>query len=87
VGFPLVIKVQQRGQFLLLSRLAATLIGIAIMAVSAGMYGLIGAAWGSAAGALLSTLAIAPGALREPKSMPPSIPSREATVTTEAAID
>ncbi len=83
VGFPLLIKAQQRGQFLLLSRLAATLIGIGIMAMSASKYGLIGAAWGAAAGALISTLTISLGALREPKSIPSVAPLSHANWTAD----
>ncbi len=83
VGFPLLIKAQQRGQFLLLSRLAATLIGIGIMAMSASKYGLIGAAWGAAAGALISTLTISLGALREPKSIPSVAPLSHANSTAD----
>jgi O-antigen/teichoic acid export membrane protein len=66
VGFPLLIKAQQRGRFLLMNRLFVSIIGLGIIALGAAEYGLIGAAWAIAAAMLISTLWLGIGALREP---------------------
>jgi O-antigen/teichoic acid export membrane protein len=68
IGFPLLIKVQQRGQVLLLSRLLVEVLGLGILVVSATNYGLIGAAWGMASIGLISSASLAFWALRQPTS-------------------
>ena len=75
VGFPLLIKVQQRGRFLLLSRLFVTVAGLGLVAWGAAGYGLEGAVWATAAWALLTTLTLGLGALRDPR--PRSVRARQ----------
>lgn len=85
VGFPLLIKVQQRGRFLLISRLCVTIVGLAIVAFGATMYGLSGAVWAVAAWAFLTTLTLGLGAVRDPDRRPrrPKGSNKAATVTAD----
>jgi O-antigen/teichoic acid export membrane protein len=76
IGFPLLMKVEQRGRVLLLSRLSVEVIGLGILVVSASNYGLVGAAWGVAGIGLISSLSLAYWALRRPKSTASPIPVR-----------
>jgi len=85
VGFPLLLKAQQRGPFLLLSRLAVTIVGLGIVVASAAEYGLIGAAWGTAVVALISSLTLVWGVLRVPRSTASPAPISGADATPETA--
>lgn len=68
VGFSPLLKVQRRGRFLLLARVAALVLGIGLGALGAIRYGLIGAAWGGVIASFVSGAMLAIGALREPES-------------------
>jgi O-antigen/teichoic acid export membrane protein len=70
IGFPLLIKVQQRGRFLFVARLAVTAAGLGIIVATALRYGLMGAAWGTATVALLSSVTFGLGALLSPAPPP-----------------
>jgi O-antigen/teichoic acid export membrane protein len=87
VGYPLLLKVQQRGPFLLFSRLAVTIVGLGIVAASAVEYGLIGVAWGTAVVALISSLTLVWGVLRDPRSAPSPAPIQGADATPETVTD
>jgi O-antigen/teichoic acid export membrane protein len=63
IGFPLLMKVEQRGRTLLASRLISTTSGLVLVVVGATRYGLPGATWAIAGGLLISTCAVAVGAL------------------------
>jgi O-antigen/teichoic acid export membrane protein len=66
IGFPLLIKVQQRGRFLLTARLIATILGVIVVTIGAAVNGLMGATWGLAGASLIATAAVAVGAI-EPR--------------------
>jgi O-antigen/teichoic acid export membrane protein len=68
IGLGLLITVQRRGRFLLLSRVVVVTIGIAITAVGAIEYGLIGATWASAIASFILAVTVAVAAIREPRS-------------------
>lgn len=67
IGLGLLITVQRRGAFLVISRAVAVSIGLVITAVGAIQYGLIGATWASTIGSLILALTVAVAAIREPK--------------------
>jgi O-antigen/teichoic acid export membrane protein len=70
IGLGLLITVQRRGRFLLLSRIIVVTIGIAITALGAIEYGLIGATWASAVATLILALTVAVAAIHEPRRTP-----------------
>lgn len=70
IGLGLLITVQRRGRFLLLSRIIVVTIGVAITAFGAIEYGLIGATWASAVATLILALTVAVAAIREPRRTP-----------------
>jgi hypothetical protein len=86
VGFLILIKVQQRGRFLLLSRLVVTVFGLGVVTLGAAEYGLTGAVWGIAVASLLSTAWVAFGALRE-QGAAVSIPVQASEAVIEAEMD
>jgi O-antigen/teichoic acid export membrane protein len=67
VGFPLLIKVQQRGRFLLLSRLFVTVVGLGLVVAGAAEFGLPGAVWATAVWAALMAVTLGLGVLRDPR--------------------
>jgi O-antigen/teichoic acid export membrane protein len=74
VGFELLIKVQQRGRFLLFSRLFVVVFGLVLVATGAAAFGLTGAAWATAVWLLLRAITLGLGVLRDPGSRRSSAP-------------
>jgi O-antigen/teichoic acid export membrane protein len=64
IGFQLIIKAQQRGRVLLLNRIVAGVIALAMITTLGVAFGIDGAAWGSAAGSLTSTVVLSSAVLR-----------------------
>lgn len=77
VGFPLLIRAQRRGRFLLFSRLGLAVLDIGAVAAGAAEFGLVGAAWGAALVQLANCLTMGLGVLREPRSTPASVRNPE----------
>jgi O-antigen/teichoic acid export membrane protein len=79
VGLLQLLKAQKRGRVLLVNRTVAAVVSLSFVVVLALPFGVIGAAWGQAAGAFTSLLILSWSALREPPSEEPA--SAETMVT------
>lgn len=78
VGMLVLIKAQRRGRVLFVNRAISAGISIVLVTILAWSFGLIGAAWGTAAAGIASTAILAVEALRDPGSHPqqPVAPAR-----------
>ncbi|HEX6400479.1 MAG TPA: hypothetical protein VF108_08460 [Actinomycetota bacterium] len=56
IGLLVLIKAQRRGRLLLVNRAVSAIVGLALLTLLAWAYGLQGAAWGTAAAGLVSTV-------------------------------
>ena len=67
VGMLVLIKAQRRGRLLLFNRGVSAIVALILLTLLAWAFGLEGAAWGTAAGGLVSTVILTSSAVRRPR--------------------